>query len=367
MLRFIVIVLVIVIGVAGVAALRTLSATGYFATVTPGYEGQCRTVPAPKGPEDFAIDRARGLIYISSTDRRSIMAGAQNARGDIFLMRLDAPQEGAVPLTSRIGEAPSDFRPHGISLYEGPDGRQTLMVVNHLSTGEHAIEIFDVVPDTLTGQVELHHRKSVTDPLLTSPNDVVAVGHDSFYAANDRGWGSAEPWGMIEIYLILPLAKAVYWNGREMSVAVSGLTFGNGIAASADGGQIYIAETTAKRVNAYERNMTTGELSYLTSVSLDAGPDNIDVASDGTLWVAAHPKMLQFAEHARNAETQSPSQVIAISAPGPRGGGFEARTVYSNLGDEISGSSTAASADGLLVISDVFEPVMAICQAGPGV
>lgn len=367
MLRFFIIVLVVILGVAGAAAMRTLYATGYFASVTPAYEGQCRTVPAPKGPEDFAIDRARGLIYISSTDRRSIMAGGQNVRGDIFVMRLDAPQEGAVPLTSRIGEAPSDFRPHGISLYEGPDGRQTLMVVNHLSTGEHAIEIFDVEHDGLTGQVELRHRQSVTDPLLTSPNDVAAVGHDSFYAANDRGWGSAEPWATIEIYLILPLAKAVYWNGREMSVAVSGLTFGNGIAASPDGRQIYIAETTATRVNAYERDMKTGELSYLTSVSLDAGPDNIDVAADGTLFVAAHPKMFEFAEHARDPEKLSPSQVITISAPGPRGGGFEAETIYTNLGEEISGSSTAATADGLLVISDVFEPVMAICQAGPGV
>ena len=67
----------------------------------------------------------------------------------------------------------SDFNPHGLSLFTDPaTGDISVFVINHKSNGSQVIEIFDFEPKSHS----LVHRRSVVDPRINSPNDVLAVG-----------------------------------------------------------------------------------------------------------------------------------------------------------------------------------------------
>jgi arylesterase/paraoxonase len=352
--------MVLVIAALVIIGVRIFDAAGYFSTVEP-VAADCAPIEAPKGPEDIAIDRQSGIIFISSTDRRAIIAGNTEIRGDIFALRASAPQEGAQSLLAGNTDAPSDFKPHGISLYDDGQGGKTLMVINHTGEAdqqEHTIEIFDVISDQMGG-VKLDHRRTVSDPLLVAPNDVAAIDHERFYVTNDHG----NPPGFrreLETWLLLPEANIVYYDGRKMSVVADGLTYANGIALSPDRGSVYAAETTGRAVRIYARNAGTGALSSKETIHVGTGADNIDVDPGGNIWLAAHPKMLDLLSHSSDEAVLSPSQVIRIPI-GPRGFG-EPKTVYLDLGEQMSGSSTAVAEGNRIFISDIFDPKMLVCR-----
>jgi arylesterase/paraoxonase len=124
---------------------------------------------------------------------------------------------------------------------------------------------------------------------------------------------------------------------------------------------IYIAETLGFTVRFFDRDAATGALKERDHLYLGTGLDNIDVDAAGTLWIAAHPHMLDFLAHAGDPAKLSPSQVLRVSPPGAEK--REARQVYLGLGSEISGSSVAAVHQGRMLIGAVFEPKYLNCAA----
>ncbi|MDZ7827816.1 MAG: hypothetical protein U5R48_19385 [Gammaproteobacteria bacterium] len=55
-------------------------------------------------------------------------------------------------------------------------------------------------------------------------------------------------------------------------------------------------------------------------MDLDTGVDNIDVAADGSVWVAGHPHLDDFLAHARDPSARSATEVyrIVLEADGAR-------------------------------------------------
>jgi arylesterase/paraoxonase len=333
---------------------RFLAAAGYFTAIKKEVTAECSIVRSPPGPEDIEIDRAHGLAFVAASDRRLILSGAKAARGGVYVIDLTAPVDHwqLRPVTAM---EPADFHPHGLGLYTGPDGARRLFVVNHLSDGTHAIEIFDVADD---GQ--LTHVKSVTDPLLVSPNDVVAVGPDSFYVTNDHGT-SNQTRAMLDDILLSRNADVVYYDGQVMSKAAGLLSFANGINKSADGKTIYVAESLGLALHIYARDPETGKLTPKDFTKLGSGLDNIDVLEDGSLLIAAHPKITSFLSHVRDPKELSPSQVIRVEFAGENGGG-KAGTIYLNLGKEISGATVAAGYRDLMLLGNALDPDILVCK-----
>lgn len=358
MLRTLLIVIVVALLALGGLAVRTLIAAGSFRTVESAYAGTCRRIVAPAGSEDIALDRARGLLYLSAIDRRAVLGGASEARGEIFLMQLAALEEGPLPLTGTNSRAPDDFRPHGISLYTDGQGRQTLMAINHPAAGGHTVEIFDVVPGA-QGGVALRHRRTVGDPLLVNPNDLHAVGPDSFYATNDHGAATGGFWQALETYLVIPWANVVHFDGRAMRVVASGLTFANGIAGVDGDGRILVAETSGRTLSLFDRDAASGALTLRQALFLGTGLDNIDVAPDGTVLVAAHPQLLALGAHAADKAALSPSEVLRLV---PAGGSYQSSSIFLDTGETISGISTAIETPtGELLLSNIFDPYLVVC------
>tara|TARA_R110002110_G_scaffold183726_2_gene390426 strand:+ start:826 stop:1920 length:1095 start_codon:yes stop_codon:yes gene_type:complete len=347
---YVVLALVVIVGVL---IWRSLSASGYFTGIRQEIAANCSTIQAVPGPEDIVIDRARGLAYVSAYDRRAVNSGTPGAdavRGGIYAIDLNAPQAdwALYPVTPA---EPADFRPHGISLYIGPDGARRLFAVNHPARGGERVEIFNV-----DGEGGLVHVKSVASPLFASLNDVLGVGPDAFYATNDHGragnFGRA-----IDDALLLRNANVVYFDGNHATVAADRISYPNGINMSPDGKTVYVASTLGMSLHIYARDEKTGALEGIDNARLGTGVDNIDVQADGTLLIGAHPKLLAFLRHASDPAALSPSQVVRVEPDSKK-----AATIYLNLGEEISGISVAAGYGDIMLLGQVFEPRILVCS-----
>ncbi len=321
---------------------------GQFKTIEPHFTGRCKAVGGVMGPEDITIHPRTRVAYVSSCDRRALQAG-RPGRGAIYAYDLKADAAEPVNLTP---DADPDFRPHGIGLYIGQAGREVLFVVNHQG-GDHGVEVFDLKDGALM------YRETLTSPMIVSPNDVVGVGSRAFYVTNDHryptGWKRK-----MEDYLQLPLSNVLYYDGAEFVEAASGIGYANGINVSPDGRSIYVCSITEGALHVFDREPASGRLEPREKIDLDTGADNIEVDSEGGLWIGAHPQLLTTAKHFEDNWTLSPSQVLHLT---PReGGGYDVEEVYLNKGEEISASTVAAVHGNRLLIGAVFDSKFLDCR-----
>ncbi|GAB4525177.1 MAG: arylesterase [Amphiplicatus sp.] len=322
-----------------------IAASGMLLKLEPRLADRCTRVDVSPGTEDVTIDPETRLAYISATDRRAALAGRPE-RGGIFTLDLNA----GYAVREVSPEWPADFQPHGISLWRAADGRKRLFVVNHPAAGGHAVEIFNVEDDG-----SLTHLETVAFETMHSPNDVVAVGPRQFYATNDRGFEGGVM-GTLEAWLALPFSSVVYFDGENGRIVRKGLVYANGINASHDGDAIYVAEFLRRRIGVYDRDGNTGALSRRDVVRLDVGPDNIEVARDGALWVAGHPKVFDFLKHVEDPDAVSPSYVARIT---PQTG--DVSEVFIDATGAINGSSVGAVWDNTLIVGAVFDGHVMVC------
>ncbi len=346
---FVIVIAGVVLTAAAWSAAHVLPAMGVFNDLEPLLVGECRRVDVAPGTEDVEIDEDARQVFVSTFERRGWFAGttANRPRGAIYM--LDLTDRTLTPqLVSE--NAPADFSPHGISLWQGADGVRRLFVVSHRADGTEAIEMFDVGQDGA-----LFHTESVSFDAMHSPNDVAAVGNRQFYASNDRKHDNGLA-GAFELYGALPLTDLVYFDGVDGRSIVGGLTYANGVAVSKNGAEVYVAETTKRRISAYSRNETTGALKAKKRWRVNTAPDNIDVAPDGALWIAGHLNTNKFLAHAKNPDAVAPSHVIRLD---PVSG--ERADTFVSLNGEINASATGAASDDVLIVGAVFDSHVMVC------
>ncbi len=315
---------------------------GMFRGIEPHFDGRCRLVEGPVGPEDVTIDAAGPRVLVSAADRRAEAAG-RPVPGAIWSYPLDRPDAEPVNLTPDAGLY---FQPHGISLWREPDGRAALFVVNHPPAGHgwpaHTIEIYDVLGDRLA------HRATLTDPRLVMPNDLVAVALDRFYLTNTHAHAPGIR-QTIETYLQLRGAEVLHYGPGGFSTAIPDLVFPNGINVSPDGRTVYVAAVTWRSVLVYDRDPATDVLTERGAIDIDSGGDNIEVDADGALWIGSHPKLLAVPKHEADPSHPSPSQVLRI-----RPDAAAVEEVYLNDGAPIGAASAAARHGNRLIIGQIF-------------
>ncbi|MEM7098937.1 MAG: SMP-30/gluconolactonase/LRE family protein [Pseudomonadota bacterium] len=329
-----------------------MSTAGVFTDVQATRDHSCERVDIFSGTEDVTVDPATGLVFVSADDRRAgVAGGGQRVSGGIYAFHIEHPEE----VTKVSVDAPEDFHPHGISLWTGKDefgtDEKRLMVINHAQTGAQIVEIFAVADGGL-----LTHLESVSFEQMHSPNDLVAVGPRSFYATNDRRYRDGLM-ALLESYLSLPFSSAVFYNGQTGSTVADGLKYANGINISKNGNNLYIAEVLRRSIGVYDRKISTGALTHIKSIELDTGPDNIEIALDGTLWVASHPKLFEFLAHAADANVDAPTQIQSINIETDQ---VTDRIVL--LDGEINAASVGAPYQDKVVIGAVFDGHVLVCE-----
>lgn len=334
-------------------AINIINTAGLFTDIEAISANACQRVDVFPGTEDVTIDPDTGIVFVSADDRRAnATEGGRRIPGGIYAFHIDRPET----VTKVSNDAPADFHPHGISLWAGTSAEgadlKRLMVINHAGSGDQIVEIFNV-----GASGELTHVKSITFEQMHSPNDVVAVGPSAFYASNDRGYHTGLM-AQLETYLSLPLSSAVYYDGDQGNIAVEGLKFANGINVSHDGETVYIAEVMRQSIGVYQRDVASGTLTHIKSISLGTGPDNIEIAEDGMLWVASHPRLFDFLAHAADENVNAPTQIQTIN---PLTDEVTDQIVL--LDGEINAASVGAVYGDRVVIGAVFDGHVLVCKA----
>ncbi|MGI9289846.1 MAG: SMP-30/gluconolactonase/LRE family protein [Gammaproteobacteria bacterium] len=317
----------------------------YFAVNKPvdeNFLGVCTDLNLEGGSaEDIQIDRARGLAYLSISDRMATAKGEDPGPGDIgrLDLNMNPPNVG-----SALTDGP-DLKPHGLSLFIDEKGQRHLYVINHwfrADTGEERIEYFR---ETTPGLFS--HVQTLESPLITRANDMVAVGPDSFYVAQDVDRRGGQT-----------LTDLVYYNGSEYLVVADDIKSGGGINVSADGQTLFIAETGGKRIRVANLNPDDGTIMSDDYIDLGTAPDNIDIAEDGFLWVGAHSNVVALAMHFI-AGSNSPTQILKV---GYQGGNSSIEEVYLNSGTQISSGSGGATLGDTLLIGSITAKKILVCD-----
>ena len=331
-----------------------LIAAGYFKVLKPHSSGKIIELKLHHGPEDITIDQEKGIAFISCDDRWNNIKYKDQpeklTKGVIYMLNLNNPEYSLIDLSKNFKEA---FHPHGISLFHSKDGRTLLFVINHRSKNEDFVEIFEFVNNSLV------HIESIQDKeLMTSPNDLVAVGERQFYVSNDHGTNDESSYRMVEDYLRFPWSYVNYYDGQKFTKVADGISYANGINSSADGKNLYVSSTTGRSVFVYERDLSDGSLKKKNKIFLNTGVDNIEVDKGGNLWIGCHPKMLAFLSHAKK-KSPSPSQIIKVNNPD---GNYSVEEIYLNEGNQYSGSSVTANYNNKYLVGGVFVDKILVCE-----
>ena len=341
---FLVVILVIIV----LWVVDLLIDAGQFKAIENHFAGSCIPVTGLIGSEDLTIQQSTGIAFISSFDYR-VFAQGDTVAGHIYRYDLNEKEPRLIDLPHTY---PGNLIPHGISLYTPDSGQATLLVVNH-SGGQNTIERFLVAEDRLI------HQETYKDPLIISPNDVVAVDPDRFYFTNDHKY-SAGLLRKLEDYGRLKLSNLVYYDGHNFSEAAGGYSNPNGVNVSADGKKLYMNAATELKMYVFDRDLTSGQLTRSHTIELGSGGDNIEIADNGDILVGAHPQLLKFVAHVADSAKLSPSQILRIRLN--ESGEYQVQEIYMNDGSELSGSSVGAIFNQRLLIGAVFDPRFLDCS-----
>ncbi len=332
-------ILLVVIGLA----LKSYYESGGFKSINNQFSGTTQKINGLWGVEDITIDQTTGIAFLSADNRWANTIGEKSEKGAIYTLNLNDSILTPLSMTAHFPQ--EDFHPHGISFYQTPEGKKMLFVVNHRKECAF-VEVFEYKNDSLEQVL------SVKGDLMVSPNDVVGVGEKEFYVTNDHDEKPSKS-RRLKDYLQIGMGNIIHYkDGKITETGFTGLKYANGINKSADGKKLFLAETTGKSITIFDRNIETGVLTQSKIIETNTGVDNIELDTEGSLWVGCHPQMLKFLSHSKDKTKISPSEIIKISFL-PDGKTAQ-KTVYMNDGSEISASSVGAVYKDKLLIGPVF-------------
>lgn len=333
------------------------------------------------GPEDIAIDRASGDVYVSAYDRRAVhgevkAGGPVTTEGGIYRFALPEglPDGNSIQVSDLTREFSSahDFHPHGFHFRSGAPAR--LHVVNHVyemkkgkPADNPAIERFRLEEGSLVHEATIRPgTPGAGEPAMCSPNDLWAKADGTFYVSNDHGAcrGFARAWeetfGLKGSYLL-------YYDGAKFRKVAGKLKFANGVAGRQDPAtgawQIIVAETRGKKLRVFDEAdlLAPGKAKPRHTIKLKGSPDNLDWAEDGDLLVATIPNIIGMGAYMRGwfgkKKTGSRAQRIPWDADGPG----EPEIIFEDDSSMISGATSMAGAGGLYFIGAAFDDNIVIC------
>ncbi|MFK7906004.1 MAG: SMP-30/gluconolactonase/LRE family protein [Chitinophagales bacterium] len=328
---------------------HTLTSTGYFRDIEPHFDGEIVQKIKIVGAEDMTINKAESFMLISSDDRAATKKGKPK-QGGIYWMDLQEEAPFEAKLIS--GNFKEPFHPHGISLLQLDSVNYKLWVINHVN-GKHSVEVFHLQGDSLTHLQTLKHEKMI------SPNDILAVGEETFYFTNDHTYLS-KMGSLVEGYLGLAAANVMYFDGGNYRMAADGIAYANGINWDEKRNLLFVAAARGFLLKVYQK-AANGDLTFVEDIDCHTGVDNIEVDSKGDLWIGAHPSLMAYTAYADFKEDKAPSEILKMRYKSK--GDHTIESVFLDDGSNMSGSSVATTNGEYLFLGNVMDPHILIVKA----
>lgn len=316
-----------------------LISTGFFRTYKKDFKREILQQIALQGTEDITVSFIDSFALISSTNRSILLPEGETSNG-LYYMDL---KEEFFSLKHLVSLIPKPFAPHGISMVK-TDNTYKVLAINHISQG-HSIEVFKLYNDFLI------FEKTLTDPSMISPNDLVVIDEDRFYFTNDHGYTKGIG-KFLEEYFGLSVSNVIYFDGEKYIEVADGIAYANGINFDFSRNLLYIASTRGFMVKVYSRNKD-GSLEFIEDIPCGTGVDNIEIDNEGNLWIGAHPNLLRFAAYAKGSKEASPSEIIKVNYRGKND--YTIKKIYIDDGSIMSASSVAASFKSLILTGNVMD------------
>lgn len=324
----------------------TLISTGFFRTVEREFGGKVLAKIAIKGAEDIMVSRTDSFALISATNRLKIPSEEEET-GGLFLLDLKTNDFTPIPLASGF-DLP--FAPHGISFFK-KDSSYRVMAINHTNQG-HSIEVFELIDQ------DLKHIKTMKDPAMVSPNDIVMLGEERFYFTNDHGY--TKGFGkLVEEYGGFGFSNVVYFDGNDYKEVAGGIAYANGINYDKDRSLLYVASPRGFLVNVYTVNQD-GTLAFVEDIACGTGVDNIELDQEANLWIGCHPNLLRFNAYAKGKKETAPSEIIKITYQ--QKGDYDIEQIYVDDGQEMSGATVATPFGNLIFAGNVMDDKFLILE-----
>jgi hypothetical protein len=262
----------------------------------------------------------------------------------------------APSVRAALNSDPPAFRPIAISLFAPEQGPRRLFVISgsDSESGAPSVEIFEQTGTGAFASVETIH-----DTMLTHATGIAGVGPRQFYVTT--GSGPQSLMARVGEMLLRPANSTIaYYDGERTVTAVTGLQMATGIASSADGREIYVSETSGRRLSIFERQPEGGTLKVRERVALDSPPGTLSVDDKGQVWIVAYPRLWATFRNSNDASVRAPTQILRFN-PAATGAARMAE-IYLNGGEELSAGVAAVAQGKQLVIGSASEHRLLMCE-----
>ncbi|KAF9029514.1 calcium-dependent phosphotriesterase [Hymenopellis radicata] len=323
-----------------------------------GHSDRCYTVPEVPGCEKLVLHHASGTLYMSCSTLAQRAVWLNPSKTDTrpfkdanYIATYDhAHRKATRVILKDFPWAEESIAFHGMDVVPSSLNHNELFVylVHHrlpppeqdpASVGFHStVEVFR----TFVGSDTLTHISTVDDPVhMLVPNDVLGSSDGkSFFFTNSGTMQTGFTRNFRE--LLNPSSTVVYCHGGQCKVAISGLSYANGITA-APNGTVYIASTIARGIRVLDRQ-EDNSLVLDDLIPTEEIFDNLSIDEDGILWGAGIPRAFDAVDTMKNSSIPCPSiaKSFAINTGTSSfyGEKYKIDTVFSDDGNVMSLLST---------------------------
>ncbi|KAJ6609817.1 hypothetical protein B0H10DRAFT_2062606 [Mycena sp. CBHHK59/15] len=204
---------------------------------------------------------------------------------------------------------------------------------------DSTVEIFK----TTVGNTHMTHLRTVRDPVILTPNDVVGSPDGaSFYFTNDRGSKT----GLTRYMELLGYAggSVGYCHVKKgCKFATQKVHGANGITRAPNNDTFYVSNSIFGGVTVFERQ-SDDALVKTHTIPTEHPLDNLSLDSDGVLWVSGFPDAIAVVKHMAEPSLQSPVSAFSIArntGPGSfYGEKYKVTKVFEDDGKVASGSTS---------------------------
>jgi arylesterase/paraoxonase len=284
-----------------------------------------------------------------------------HAQGALVILDLNTKE----PIALKLSNFDSFFQPHGLGVVKSENSSKIIiMVVNHRPDAS-VIEVFEHELNTF----EANHVETVKNNLIHSPNDVLPISRNSFYATNDCKFKKGI-WMRIERWLAQPWSNVIYRDTKgNFETVAKKIIYANGITSDTSLQSIFVVSSLGSYVQVYERRASTGSLRLTETVKMPTGfmADNAFYdQTDGSVIVTGHASLISWLLHARDYSKPSPTKVVRlVRLKGQEqfyGHKFKVETIFVDDGSKVSGGSIGIIHKKRLVIGNVYGKGLSICN-----